>query len=229
MWLYITSIIIILWIIWLYFSWVIKINIIPTNNNSGTWNIEATKSGENNLSKFYTNSIISWNIEIQKIPYDMSVWTNYQTIFQNKEMYLKSDKYDLSNYKNIKIKWEIIWFSADNIPVLNITYIEENQNNNNVETTTWDSQTEIEENKYYSDNGIIINLQETELQVKDLSWNIVIYQTKTWNLLDWETLSWDINTWDINTWDENTWNNMITTNIWEISYFKCQKYINLQL
>jgi hypothetical protein len=214
LWLYITSIIIILWIIWLYFSWILTINITPINNNSSTWNIINTENWKNNSNKIYTNSIISWNITIQKIPYDINVWTNYKTTFKNKEMYLKSDKYDLDSYKNIYFKWEIIWFSADNIPVLNITYISENWENNNTKNITWDNQTKTEENKYYSDNWIIIDLQETKLQVKNLSWNITIYKTEIWDLLNWETLSWDINTWD----------NTITTNIGQISYFECQKW-----
>ena len=223
-WLYITSIIIILWIIWLYFSWILKIKITPTNNHSSTWNIVATKSGENNPNKFYTDNIISWNLIIQEIPYNISVWTNYQTTFKGKEMYLRSDKYDLSAYKNkdIKIKWKIIWFSSDNLPVLDITNILKKWKNNNTENTTWDNQPKIKKNKYYSDNGIIINFQNTNLKVKDLSWNITIYKESTWNLLNEENLSWNTTTWDI-----TTWNNIITTNIAKISYFKCQKWSSL--
>ena len=232
LWLYVISIIIILWIIWLYFSGILTIKITPIKNNSSTWNIMNTKSWENNSNKFYTNSIISWNLTIQKIPYDINVGTNYKTIFQNKEMYIKSDKYNLDSYENINFKWEIIWFTADSIPVLNITYISENKENNQIGNTTWDNQTEIEENKYYSDNWIIIDLQKTKFKVKNLSWNITIYKTATWNLLNWETLSWNINTWDINTWnintwDINTWDNTIITNIAWISYFKCQKWNSL--
>lgn len=221
--LYITTIIIILWIVWLYFSWILKIKITPINNHSSTWNIVATKSGENNSNKFYKNSIISWNLIIQEIPYDINVWTNYKASFQNQEIYLKSDKYDLSSYKNtdIKFKGEIIWFSPDNVPVLDITKIQESTEK--TETTwTWDNQTKVEKNKYYSDNWIVINLENNNLQVKNLSWNIVIYQTETWSLLSWENLSWSQNTWN-----NISWENATITNIAEISYFKCQKWSDL--
>lgn len=224
-WTYITSIIVVIIIILFWFlsyKKVITVKFTKTTNE--------TKNKIVNNNTYYKNSIITWNVKIIEIPYNIKIWTNYKVKLNNKEFYVKSDKYNLANYtdKNIDIKGEIIWFSSENIPVLSIKDVKEDKqetewnsdSNLTWENLSWGNINKINDNKELLYKWISINLENTEYNVKEESWNVFIY--KNLPSITWENLSWNELTWEI-----NTWNNLIIEKYIEITPFKCEKWSNL--
>jgi len=197
-------------VILLFFTWVLKININSVNNskistklNTTTWKIQDQKK------QYYTNSVVSQTWTIIKINYNIQWWYSYKIKSLKETFYIKSDKYNLNNFsdKNVSFSWEVIWFSSDNIPVLNITNIKDialTDENNNTEKVKKD------ENKYLSTKWIFVDLEWTDFKAKQLGKNIYIYTNLSWSVLTWNT---------------NTWDNI--KYFVKISPYKCVKWSNL--
>ncbi len=180
---YIASILAILIVSILFFTGVLKVELGDnTNLNKPT----ITWDNQNN-KQYYTNTIIEDNWNIIKIDYNIQWGYSHKIETQEDTFYAKSDKYSLNNFLNedIDFSWEVIWFSNDDIPVLNITSINAQEN---VQTDE-EEQTIEEQNKYVSTKWIIIDLKNTDFSVKELEGDIYIYQSITWETFTWEDLN----------------------------------------
>jgi len=184
-WIYLLAFLFILLIIYLFTFGIIKIDISKIINFGSGY--VSTWFDNNTGSSYYTNSIVSWTWKIIFIPYDIQVWTNYKINFNNNEFFAKSYDYLLKNYiwKKIYFSWQIIWFSPDNIPVIDITHIK----SINLEEDNNFEEIKENENRYLSMDWIIIDLENysTWYEVVYTSWMIFINKILwTWSLLSWE-------------------------------------------
>ena len=198
----------------LFFTGVLKININNANNannaNPTTWNTKTQNK------QYYANTIVFQTWTIIQIDYNIQWWYSHKIETKKDTFYAKSDKYNLNNFlnKDIIFSWEVIWFSPDDIPVLSITSIKTitltNKNNDDTE----------KEKKYLSTKWIIIDLEWTDFQVKQVGENIYIYKNLSWSVATWEDF-----TWNNLSWNSFTWENM--KSFVKISPYKCIEWSNL--
>jgi len=190
---YIGTIFAISMIVIFFFIWGLKVNIDKIDNNTISWSVIWTISWANKDNQYYKNTMISQTWFLINIDYNIQWWYSYKIKTTTDIFYAKSDKYSLNDFldKDISFSWEVIWFSSDNIPVLNIINIKDiiltTQENNEIENQL----EKKEKNKYLSSKWLVINLEWTDFKVEQIDWIIYLYQTLTWN-----NLSWDINTED---------------------------------
>lgn len=196
-WVYVFSFLVILSIVILYLNWFFSSNISDsvknvvdtTQNTFSGVKIEIWSKQISWTDKLYANSSIWGEWEIVKIPYDIKNGTSFKIKYDWKFLFAKSDEYDLNNYLSGKVSFsgDVIAFAKDNTPVINITKIdkiidEEEQKNNH---------------KNFEYKWLILKLDNTDYQVKNKNWDLIIY---------------------------TTWDNK---NIIKISPFKCKKWSSL--
>ena len=182
---YVISFLFICLILVLFFSGSIKINF--NNLHNGTWLVLTWNNQKESKKEkvYYNNMTIFGTGEIKQIPYNMQVATSYELIYSWKKFFAKSDNYLLWNYisKKIQFSGTIVGFSPDNVPVLNISYI----NKSKIEK---DSLEEEKKNKYYNKDGLIINLENIPWDFQVCVSSGAVYVCKI-NSLTWNSLSWN--------------------------------------
>lgn len=194
----------------LFFTWVLKIDTHNSaksnsisNHSSTTWDTQ-TKN-----KQYYADTIVSETWTMIKTKYNINWWYSHKINTLKDIFYVKSDKYNLNDFldKKVFFSWEVIWFSNDNIPVLNITSI--NTGNILKEDDNTQKEEKKDKNKYLSTKWLVVDLEWTNFQVNKTDWNIYIYQSWTWIDLSWKVFTW---------WD---------TKFIKIEPYKCIKWSNL--
>lgn len=185
---YIASTLAVLVVFIFFFTSVLKIKI-SDNFNPNTPTITWDNQENQNDKQYYTNTMIEDKWNIIKIDYNIQWWYSHKIKTQEDTFYAKSDKYSLDNFlnENIYFSWEVIWFSNDDIPVLNIISIrsqEQKQDENKQEE-------EKNADKYVSTKWMIIDLENTDFSVKEFEGNIYIYQSMSWENMSWENIDLD--------------------------------------
>jgi len=144
---------------------------ISLNSQQSTWETKEVKK-EISEQKFYANTTISGTGTIKEIPYNMQISTSYELIYSWKTFFAKSDNYLLGNYvdKQINFSGTIVGFSSDNIPVIQITSIETNEDK--------EQQPEEKSDKIFTMKQLVVNLEPFEENFKITTWDnsLVIYK-----------------------------------------------------
>jgi len=187
---YIVSFVIV-FILWLfYYSWYFQQKIVKIPQSILTW-IQLTWNNSKDIEKeknYYANSNISGTWELIVIPYDIKNGTKFKLNYDNNSFLVKSDIYALDNYvwENISFSWEVIWFTSDNKPVLNILFIEGDKSEN----ITWDEQ---KNDKLFTLDTLYLNLEDTDYLVKTWVDELLVYET------------WDVNLFKIDSFKCKEW------------------------
>lgn len=218
---YIATIFAIWFVAILFFTGILKIstnhnNIVTNTNNTGSTIVNASKTWENQPKneQYYTNSIVSTTWNMINIDYNIQWGYSHKIETNSSTFYVKSDKYNLSSFtdKDIEFSWEVIWFSNDDIPVLNITSIKTIKNSHNDK-----EKLKKEKNKYLATKWLIIDLDWTDFKV--IQKDQYIYINKAYSIYSWSVMT--------NTWDSTaSWDNSSKSFV-KIVPYKCVKWSNL--
>ena len=191
----VTIVLFVIWFIFYNIDWTKDISQTTIKKVLSWTKYEDKLKEKNDDKKYYANSTISGTWKLVLIPYNIKIWTKYKLEFNWKTFFAKSDKYLLDDYSNANIlfSWEIIWFSPDNTPVLNITNIE-NSNKEQVQ-----DEEKQEDRKIYF-HSLVLDLTWTDYLVYTGSDFILIY--KTWTDLSW----WKVNLLKVESFKCEKWN-----------------------